>query len=223
MVSCGYRKSSAIQPFCVNVSEKEWFKTKLGLSEEKTDEWKTKVEFSKLLSIAPEHTEFNKLWNKIQEEYEMAPSKPTEIDGHELACGNKRSRGVHFCINESEANWFRQTLKLASQNKTPEWKNKTEFAKLIGAGIMTPRFDRLWCEIESACSEDRMKAPIINRHNVKCTFVKSGPKTPFCIHESEGDWFRQQMDVSKDGDAKIWRNSDHVRKRTGRSRSTGDE
>jgi superfamily II DNA or RNA helicase/transcriptional regulator with XRE-family HTH domain len=199
-ISCDHKKSMAIQPFCINISDKEWFKDQLGLTEEKTKEWKTKVEFVKLLGIASDHAAFNALWDSIKKGQEKAPGYPVEIDGHAVACGNKRSRGVHFCINQSETGWFKQTLKLGSQTKTTEWKNKTEFARLIHAGIMTPHFDKLWRRIELAHSDDPAQVPLIDGHAVKCVLAKAGPKTPFCLHESEADWFREQMDNNRNED-----------------------
>ncbi len=180
--------------FCVHTSEAKWFKTKLGLATgKKTDEWKSKGDFSEVIGTSIINPAFRVLWDRIAGEYARSPERPVVIDGHTVRCGNRQnSSNGHpvFCVHTSEADWFKTKLGLASEDKTEEWKCRHEFARLLRTAGGNEAYNRLWRRIEAEYRAAPERPVVIEGHTVRCRMQKAGRHHLLCLHTDEVAWLR---------------------------------
>jgi hypothetical protein len=193
-VQCGNRQSSnGHVVFCMHISQADWFKTKLGLaSEDKTEEWKCRHEFAKLLRTAGGNEAYNRLWQRVEAAYRAAPERPVVIQGHTIRCGIRKAGKHIFCLHTDEAAWLRSMIRPEEAVKTGEWLAKGDVERALKLKAGREDFQALWAELEQAHLANP-EAPIVGDQTVRCGPKMASTKKVFCVHRSELPWMAQRL------------------------------
>jgi hypothetical protein len=196
-VRCGPKlTSNQGKIFCVHRSELPWMAQRLGKDlPDRTEDWLSRFEFAPHLHVSFTAPEYNALWKRIETALNSAPGEPVTIDGHVLKAQRMQSgRHQTAYVHVSEADWFRQRLGRNLQEKTEGWLAKADFARHLHVAFSNAAFNALWAEIEARLSAAPDEPVTIRGHRWQVRRMRSRSRQPLCMHVSEADWFRHELE-----------------------------
>jgi superfamily II DNA or RNA helicase len=196
-VKCGPKIAGNLSKvFCIHRSELPWIAQRLGKNlPARTDDWLSRFELAPHLHVSLSAAEYRALWRRIEAAVNSAPCEPVTIDGHALKAQRMQSgRHQSVYVHVSEADWFRQRLGRNLPEKTERWLAKADLARHLHVTFSNAAFNAVWAEIEAAFLAAPQEAVTIRGHRLRFQRMQSGSQQPLCMHISEADWFRQEME-----------------------------
>lgn len=194
-VRCGIRQARK-HVFCLHASEADWFRQRLGTNlQAKTDDWLGKADAAGALRADHCGEDFQSLWAQLQEAYAAHPEAPA-IGNHVITCGEKvAGNGMKFfCVHRSELPWMANRPGKNLAYRSEDWLPRRQFARYIHVSTRARAFDALWNEIEAAALAAQDETGTVRGHRLQAQRMQSGSRKALCIHVSEADWFRQELE-----------------------------
>lgn len=196
-VRCGPKMAgNKMRVFCVHRSELPWMAQRFGKDlANRTEDWLPRVEFAKHIHISVTSPAFNAIWDNIETALNSAAGEPVMDDGHALKAQRMQSRNHQSVyVHVSEADWFRQRLGKKLPVKTDGWLRRADFARHMQVSPRNRAFNAIWDEIETALSAAPQEAVTVRGHLVQARRMQSGSRQPLCLHISEKDWLRHELE-----------------------------
>jgi superfamily II DNA or RNA helicase len=196
-VMCGRKMAgNRMKAFCVHRSELPWMAQQLGKDlANRTDDWLRRDQFASYIHVSKSSPEFNALWDRIEATLASPSAEPVTLDGHPLKARRMQSRNHQSVyVHVSEADWFRQRLGKNLPVKTDGWLPRDDFARHMQVSPRNRAFNALWDQIEAALLAAPEETVTIRGHRLQAQRMQSGVRQPLCMHISEKDWFRHELE-----------------------------
>jgi superfamily II DNA or RNA helicase len=192
-VRCGIRQAGK-HIFCLHADEADWFDSMMRRGiEVKTDDWLGKADTASALRARGQ--DFQALWAQLEEAYSANPEAPA-IGGRLVTCGQRvvGNGTKFFCVHRAELPWMAQRLGKNLAHRSEDWLPRRMFARYIHVSTRARAFDALWDEIEAASLAASDEPMTIRGHRLQAQRMQSGSRQCLCMHVSEADWFRQELE-----------------------------